>query len=216
MNAPLPYDASRLRALAAEIVGASRALAARGWVPATSGNFSCRLDGRHVAITASGRDKSALVEADVMVVDRDGRAVGSALRPSAETPLHTQLYQRFPGIGCVLHTHSPIQTVASRLFAEAGAVRLEGYELLKAFSGITTHEAALDVPVVSNGQDMPALAAAIEARLDRHGWGYLIAGHGLYAWGGDMAEALRHLEAFDFLLGCELELRRLGGLRSKA
>ena len=40
-------------------------------------------------------------------------------------------------------------------------------------------------------------------------WGYLIDGHGLYAWGRDMAEARRHLDAFDFLLGCELELRRL-------
>ena len=40
-------------------------------------------------------------------------------------------------------------------------------------------------------------------------WGYLIDGHGLYAWGRDMAEARRHLEAFEFLLGCELELRKL-------
>ena len=39
--------------------------------------------------------------------------------------------------------------------------------------------------------------------------GYLIDGHGIYAWGRDMAEARRHLEAFEFLLGCELDLRRL-------
>ena len=41
-------------------------------------------------------------------------------------------------------------------------------------------------------------------------WGYLIAGHGLYAWGRDIAEARRHLDAFEFMLGCELELRRMG------
>ena len=40
-------------------------------------------------------------------------------------------------------------------------------------------------------------------------WGYLIDGHGLYAWGRDMAEARRHIEAFEFLLACELDLRRL-------
>jgi methylthioribulose-1-phosphate dehydratase len=40
-------------------------------------------------------------------------------------------------------------------------------------------------------------------------WGYLINGHGLYAWGSDMAEARRHLDAFEFLLGCELEMRKL-------
>ena len=54
------------------------------------------------------------------------------------------------------------------------------------------------------------LAAQVDALLDRQTlWGYLIDGHGLYAWGRDMAEARRHLEAFEFLLGCELELRKL-------
>ena len=53
-------------------------------------------------------------------------------------------------------------------------------------------------------------AARVEAALDAGPlWGYLIDGHGLYAWGRDMAEARRHLEAFEFLLGCELDLRRL-------
>jgi methylthioribulose-1-phosphate dehydratase len=31
----------------------------------------------------------------------------------------------------------------------------------------------------------------------------------LDAWGRDMHEARRHLEALEFLLGCELELRKL-------
>src|SRR5690606_30985989 len=116
--------------------------------------------------------------------------------------------------GCVLHTHSPAQTVASRLFAPEGRVRLEGYELLKAFRGNETHETRVDVPVLPNTQHMPTLAAQVEALLDRGTmWGYLIDGHGLYAWGRDMAEARRHLEAFEFLLGCELELRRLGAGR---
>ena len=53
---------------------------------------------------------------EFMVVDFEGRAVGSDHRPSAETLLHTQLYRRSPDIGCVLHTHSKVQTIASRLF----------------------------------------------------------------------------------------------------
>src|SRR3546814_3112632 len=83
-----------------------------------------------------------------MVVDVDGKAVGSDHRPSAEALLHTQLYRRFGDVGCVLHTHSQVQTVASRLFAGAGHVRLEGYELLKAFSGNTTHETELELPEI--------------------------------------------------------------------
>ena len=210
MSAPLPYDAQALRHLAGELIVNVRELSALGWTPATSSNFSRRLDDRHAAITVSGRDKGRLVEDDIMVVDFDGHAVGSDHRPSAETLLHTQLYRRDPAIGCVLHTHSRVQTVASRLYAPEGHVRFEGYELQKAFAGNATHEGALEIPVLPNSQDIPALAAQVERLLDAGPlWGYLIDGHGMYAWGRDMAEARRHLEAFEFLLACELDLRRL-------
>ncbi len=88
--------------------------------------------------------------------DFDGRPVGRQLRPSAETLLHTAVVPALPEIGCVLHTHSPVQTVASRLYADQGHIRLEGYELLKAFEGNRTHEMAIDVPVFTNTQDMDA------------------------------------------------------------
>ena len=210
MNTPLPYDSDHLAQCAVEIIVNVRDLSARGWTPATSSNFSRRMDAEHVAITVSGRDKGKLTEADIMVVDLDGNPVATSQKSSAETLLHTQLYKRFPDIGCVLHTHSHNQTVASRLYAGSGHVHLEGYELLKAFTGNTTHDIEIDVPVFANTQDMHTLAAQVDALLDRQPlWGYLIDGHGLYAWGRDMAEARRHLEAFEFLLGCELDLRRL-------
>ena len=206
----LPYDAQRLSHCAGEIIVNVRELSARGWTPATSSNFSRRIDDSHIAITVSGRDKGRLTESDIMVVDLDGEPVATAQKSSAETLLHTQLYKRFGDIGCVLHTHSMAQTVASRLYSGAGQVRLEGYELLKAFCGNETHETALDLPVLPNSQNMNVLAAQVDALLDAGPmWGYLIDGHGLYAWGRDMPEARRHLEAFEFLLGCELEIRRL-------
>lgn len=209
MSAELPYDTHRLHEVARDIVANVRELSIAGWTPATSSNFSRRLDDRHAAITVSGLDKGRLTEADIMVVDFDCNAVGRQ-RPSAETLLHVQLYKRFPEIGCVLHTHSLVQTVASRLYAGAGHVHLEGYELLKAFAGNTTHETQIDIPVLPNAQDMHTLAAQVDALLDQKCmWGYLIDGHGLYAWGADMAEARRHLDAFEFLLQCELEFRKM-------
>src|SRR5690606_37578899 len=129
----LPYDRQRLKHCAGEIIRNVRELSALGWTPATSSNFSMRLDDRHAAITVSGRDKGRLVASDIMVVDMAGKAVATDHRPSAETLLHTQLYARFADVGCVLHTHSHVQTVASRLYAPQGHVHLEGYELLKAF-----------------------------------------------------------------------------------
>ena len=205
-----PFDPKLFRQIAGEIVVNARELSAAGWTPATSSNFSRRLDDRLAAITVSGRDKGRLSEDDIMVIDFNGHAVGSEHSPSAETLLHTQLYKRFPEIGCVLHTHSLAQTIASRLYAGAGHVMLEGYELLKAFAGNSTHDAAVELPVLPNAQDMHTLAAQVDALLDGPcRWGYLIDGHGLYTWGRDMAQARRHLEAFEFLLNCELELRKL-------
>ena len=210
MNTSKLYDHTRFSRCAAELAKHAAELAQQGLTPATSSNFSMRLNSDHAVITASGRDKGKLDEDDFLVVDLDGQPVGTEQRPSAETGLHTQIYRHFPDIGCVLHTHSHTQTVASRLFAPAGHVRLEGYELLKAFRGNASHEAAIEVPVLANSQDIPALVAQVDSLLHTNQiWGYLIEGHGLYAWGQDIAEARRHLDAFEFLLACELDLRRL-------
>ncbi len=204
---------ARLDAAAAQITQVGAELAARGWTPATSSNFSMRLDAAHAAVTISGRDKGALTRNDVMVVDLEGNALDAALRPSAETALHIQIYRRFPETGAVLHTHSHNQTVASRLFAAEGAIALRGWELQKAIAGHTSHDSTLTVPVFANSQDMAELAARVAGWLDagKPLHAYLIEGHGLYTWGRDMAEAKRHLEALEFLLACELDLRRLGG-----
>lgn len=207
----LPYDAAKLAEQARIIADAGRELAALGWTPATSSNFSMRLDKQHAAVTISGRDKGNLHVEDIMVVDYDNQPVATNARPSAETALHTQIYRRFPGAGAVLHTHSRAQSVASRLYAKDGVVRFEGWELQKAISGYTTHESVLDLPVFANTQDMSELVAEVNAWLDagKPLHGYLIDGHGIYVWGVDMPETKRHIEAFEFLLNCELDLRRL-------
>jgi len=203
-------DSARLAALTQVLIACIGDFAARGWTPATSSNFSHRLGAQHAAITVSGKDKGRLTADDIMLVDLHGQPVNTTREPSAETLLHTQLYARFPEINCVLHTHSLVQTVASRLYAAEGRIHLEGYELLKALPDNTSHETPLDVRVFPNTQDMPTLAAQVEAALDTGPmWGYLIDGHGLYAWGRSLNEARRHLEAFEFMLNCELELRKL-------
>ena len=51
----LPYDGQRLSALAQLLISNIAELARAGWTPATSSNFSHRLDQRHAAITVSGR-----------------------------------------------------------------------------------------------------------------------------------------------------------------
>src|SRR5690348_495934 len=118
----------RLHACGEQIARAGTELAARGWTPATSGNFSMRIDEDTIAVTVSGRDKGSLSPKDVMAIGLDGHPVGTTDRPSAETDLHLQLYRRLPETGAVLHTHSPNQTVASRLFAKDGVIALHRSE----------------------------------------------------------------------------------------
>jgi methylthioribulose-1-phosphate dehydratase len=203
-------------AAAGAIREVGRRLAARGFCPATSGNLSQRA-GDAVAITVSGTDKGALDASDIMLVDLEGRPLSPG-KPSAETLLHTRLYRRPSAPGAVLHTHALSAALLSRLVPEDEVV-LEGWELLKAFEGIETHEAHLTVPILDNTQDIARLTADADRRLDARGdspcFGYLIRGHGLYAWGRTMADAFRHLEAFDSLLSLELHRRRLvGGLEA--
>ena len=208
---PATIAASPFNACAARIATTARELASKGWTPATSSNFSMRVDAGHAAITVSGRDKGTLGPDDIMLIDLHGNAVGSDARPSAETALHTQLYRRWPAAGAVLHTHSHNQSVASRLFGAEGVIRVQGWELQKAITGQDTHESVLEIPVFPNTQHMPELVARVDAWLDagKPLHAYLIDGHGIYTWGRDMAEAERHLEALEFLLGCELDLRKL-------
>ena len=210
--APVPASSTEsLRTCGAEIARVGAELAAHGWTPATSSNFSMRMDDSIIAVTISGRDKGALTPDDVMAVGLDGKPLDPALRPSAETALHLQIYRRQPETGAVLHTHSHNQTVASRLFARRGVIALHGWELQKAITGYTTHESRLEVPVFPNTQHMPELVARIDAWLDagKPLHAYLIDGHGIYTWGRDMPETRRHLEALEFLLACELDLKRL-------
>lgn len=205
------FDVTRYAVAAESIVEAGRFLYQQGWSPATSSNYSARIDDQHIAITVSGRHKGQLGAGDVMVVDLAGRPVQSDCRSSAETRLHTVLYELFPKVGAVLHTHSVKATVLSRLLETGRALELEGYELQKAFSGVSTHESVLTVPVFDNTQDIEALARDTKAWFADHPEqpGYLIRGHGLYTWGNTMADCLRHVEAFEFLFECELETMRV-------
>lgn len=187
----------------AAVLEMARFAAQRGWVPATSGNFSRRIDAQRIAITRSGADKSNLRFDDVLIIDIDQPQPANA---SAETPLHVARYHRRAHIQAIMHVHSIGSTVMSRNLASTGSVDLHGYEMHKALPGFTTHDSALSIPIFANRQDTLALAEEIEQSLHEETVpGYLIAGHGLYAWGASAAEACRHGEALDFLLACAME-----------
>jgi methylthioribulose-1-phosphate dehydratase len=190
------------------IIEAASRMDLRGWVPATAGNLSVRLDAGRIAITRSGRHKGFLEADDLMVVDHTGAALTPNARPSAETLLHCQLYQMFPDINAVLHGHSVAATVLSMVAEDS--IDFSDYEVLKAFDGQGTHAVTLSLPVLDNDQDMPRLTERLRPLLQAGApMGYVLRGHGAYAWGPDMKTAAVRLEALEFLLTCELERRKL-------
>ena len=175
----------------------------REWCLATSGNFSLRVSDSHCMITQSAKDKSNLSPDDLMICDLNGVAVDKECRPSAETPLHTCLYKLDADIGAVLHTHSVNATVLSR--AADDELAITGFEMQKAFADITSHDQAVRVPVFDNDQDMQALAGNVEKAWADGRFtvpGFLIRGHGLYAWGRTLDDAQRHVEGLEFLIEC--------------
>lgn len=208
IEAAVPRD-RRFYESATALAAAGEQLHQRGWVPATSGNFSLRLSPTTAIVTASGRHKGKLGPDDFIAVDQSGTPLTDG-KPSAETLLHTQLYARFANIGAVLHCHSVNSTVLS-LETQSNELVLSGYEVLKAFSGVDCHNTKVVLPIFDNDQTISRLAAKVDTYLAAKPDcpAYLIRGHGVYCWSDDLDSCLDKLEAVEFLLQCELERRRL-------
>lgn len=147
----------------------------------------------------------------LLQTDLEGHVLSVGQSPSAETALHVVLYRERSTAHAILHVHSVWNTLLSERFAATGYLPLEGYELLKALDGVKTHAYLERVPILENSQDYEKLSEELRDTLENHpnAHGVLLNRHGLYTWGQSVAEARRHLEAFEFLF--EVEGRRLLG-----
>ena len=113
----------------------ARMFHARGWAPATAGNYSAVLgrDPLRLAMSVSGADKGGFEPRHFVTVDEHGRRVAGSGRPSDEAAVHLAVVKAREA-GAVLHTHSVWATVLSQS-ARDGEVVLEGLELLKGAFG---------------------------------------------------------------------------------
>ena len=154
-----------------DLIKVAHFCATRGLVPATSGNFSARIASREILITVSGKDKAGLTEADLMLIDSLGRAKESSLKPSAESLLHTQIYRVFSNAQFIAHFHSSSSAVLSKVLLKRGIklVKLEGFELLKALSGVDTHDHTEILPIFPNNQDIEDYQRFVDFGAERPG-----------------------------------------------
>lgn len=178
------------------------------WSLASSSNYSALLDEKTIIISRSGVDKERMSSADFLLVDMQGNPLPaySTLKPSAETELHCHAYRTAQGrgvpVGCVLHTHSKYAVFYSRKLLQAGAIAFSDFEMQKIFEKITTHESTVTLPIFPNSQEMPDIIKNFDLWLAGNAWppGYLIAGHGIYAWGKTVLHAKQKLEALEYLM----------------
>ena len=205
-----------LRLLTEELIRAGKVLAEKDLLPATSGNLSIRSSDHSCLITSSGKDKAKLNQDDFLEIDFDANPIDSDQKTSAESLLHTQIYKFDNSAKVVLHAHSSTSVVLSKIIGSGKELRLDNYELLKALSGVDTHRHVEILPIFRNTQNIKLLAAEVDQFMriaeENSMHAYLIEGHGIYTWGKDMNEALRHMEALETLLKCELERIKIQGV----
>lgn len=180
----------------------ARRLDDRHALPATSGNFSMRVNENCFLITRSGIHKRTITPRDFIRVDEDGKALHAmAPKPSDETLLHSVLYRALPKYRFILHCHAP-EVEAAR----APGVRIAGHELLKIL-GFKSHTEPLYLNTFPNSQDMNVLSADVERVFKAspthssiaHGI-FVLENHGIYCGGVSIANAEAKLEAILHLL----------------
>ena len=99
--------------LRCEIVEVGKLLYARGLIVATDGNISARLDDGNILITPSGLCKGLMTPDQLIVIDIEGRKVGSGteanqqLKPTSETAMHLEAYKKRLDVMAVVHAHPP-------------------------------------------------------------------------------------------------------------
>jgi methylthioribulose-1-phosphate dehydratase len=194
------------------LIDDARALAALGWLLATSGNLSVRLSPDTFLITASGRHKGALTRDDLLVCDLSGAPTHpTPHKPSAETALHCAIYARFSEAKAVYHVHDPFAALISQRDEALGQTTWQGVEMIKAL-GFWEQDARVSLPILPNPAHIPALAEHVIAHLGQrepeHAPGVNILRHGVYAWGESPFAARRHIEAIGYLCRYSWELGR--------
>jgi methylthioribulose-1-phosphate dehydratase len=144
-----------------------------------------------------------------LLVDQEGKpAFPTRLKPSAETLVHTAIYQKIKECRAIFHIHTVHNNLISEQYGDAGYVSFSGHEIIKALN-IWEEGAGIRVPIVPNHASIPDLAQAVREVTDPRVPAVLIRNHGIYAWGDSVFAAKRHLEAFEFLFEYQVKLQLL-------
>lgn len=198
------FNFDKINAMKIKLTALIKEMNILGHSPATSTNYSYREENGDLWVSRSGIDKSSFTPEDFIRVDHHGVAIDplSPLKVSAETLIHCSLYNLFPDANVVLHSHSIYPVLLSD--TALTSMKFQGYEILKGFNAVSSHESLVDIPVLDNSQDMEYFKHELNYRKEELQYSvFMIKKHGFYAWGNNLFEAKRHLETFQYLCECE-------------
>jgi L-ribulose-5-phosphate 4-epimerase len=179
-----------LRDLREQVLEANLELVRRGLVLYTFGNASgiSREEGL-VVIKPSGVPYEQMKLEHLVVTDLAGRIVEGNLRPSSDLPTHLVLYNEFPNIGGVAHTHSEYATA----WAQARrSIPCFGTTHADYFHGEVPVTAVLTDPEIAEEYERNTGEAIIRGLRQTDPLatpGILVANHGPFAWGKNVAAA---------------------------
>jgi L-ribulose-5-phosphate 4-epimerase len=194
-----------LNKLKKDVWSANLDLVRHGLVALTFGNAS-GIDRKRglTAIKPSGVGYESMRPEDTVLVALDGKIVEGSLRPSSDTPTHLILYRAFPGIGGIVHAHSPAATV----FAQAGRpIPCLGTTHADHFAGPVPVTRPLRKAEVEGDYEIETGKVIVErfAGLDPAAIpAVLVAGHGPFVWGRTPAEAVGNAIALELVAGMAL------------
>jgi methylthioribulose-1-phosphate dehydratase len=193
-----------------ELSELKKELTDRNWFPATSGNISIKVSDNPLTflITASGRDKTKTTPDDFLLVDQNGTPVlETDLRPSAETLLHTHIYNH-TNAACVLHIHTTDNNVITNVYDKE--VVLCDQEIIKALN-IWEEGASIRIPIIENYAHIPTLGESFRNHIYEDAGAVLIRNHGITVWGKDSFDTKKRLEAYEFLFQFHIKLLSIKG-----
>lgn len=181
-----------LRELREQVLEANLELVRKGLVLYTFGNASgiSRKQGL-VVIKPSGVPYEQMGPEDLVVTDLAGKIVEGNLRPSSDLPTHLVLYNQYPEIGGIAHTHSTYATAwaqAGKPIPCLGTTHADYFHGPVLVTQVMSDDEITDDYETNTGY---AIVRSLRQTTASATAGILVANHGPFAWGKD-AEAAAH------------------------
>lgn len=186
-----------------QMVVIGRRMYQRGYVAATDGNISVRMDDGRILISPSGCCLGEVRTEDLVAIEPDGNVRDRSQRPSSELPMHLEVYGQRSDVRAVIHAHPPLATA----FTVAGISLAQCVipEVVLSMGTIPTTRYA--TPSTEQGRE------AVRELIRKHD-ALILDRHGTLTVGSDLTAAYRKLEKVEHAAQVTLAARQLGNVRT--